>query len=320
MSNYDVFNGDADGIGALLQLRLADPRESQLITGVKRDIKLLERVPPKSGVEVTALDISLAENVDALKLLLDADAKVRYFDHHHAGTIPNHPALETHIDTAPDVCTGLLVDRFLNGSQRIWAVVATFGDNLAASARRAAQPLRLAQTQIEQLRDLGEAMNYNAYGETVEDLFFHPADLYARLYARRDPFAFIAEDDAYPILRDGFANDMAQAKRVAPEVEKPTCALYILPDAKWSRRVSGAFSNFLVGEFPERAHAVLTQKSGGGFVVSVRAPRSNPKGAHVLCRRFATGGGREAAAGIQLLPRDGLEDFSREFCEFYRNK
>lgn len=32
--NYDIFNGDADGIIALLQLRLADPIDSQLITGV----------------------------------------------------------------------------------------------------------------------------------------------------------------------------------------------------------------------------------------------------------------------------------------------
>ncbi len=30
--NYDIFNGDADGIIALLQLRLADPIDSQLIT------------------------------------------------------------------------------------------------------------------------------------------------------------------------------------------------------------------------------------------------------------------------------------------------
>lgn len=42
--HYDVFNGDADGIIALLQLRLSEPKESALITGVKRDIKLLSQV------------------------------------------------------------------------------------------------------------------------------------------------------------------------------------------------------------------------------------------------------------------------------------
>ncbi|MEJ2533090.1 MAG: DHH family phosphoesterase, partial [Halioglobus sp.] len=41
--NFDVFNGDADGICALLQLRKAQPLESTLVTGVKRDINLLSR-------------------------------------------------------------------------------------------------------------------------------------------------------------------------------------------------------------------------------------------------------------------------------------
>ena len=56
---WDVFNGDADGICALLQLRLAEPRNSQLITGIKRDIALLDRVDAQSGDQVTVLDISL---------------------------------------------------------------------------------------------------------------------------------------------------------------------------------------------------------------------------------------------------------------------
>jgi len=56
--HYDVFNGDADGIIALLQLRLAEPKSSTLITGVKRDIQLLDKVPAQAGDSVTALDIS----------------------------------------------------------------------------------------------------------------------------------------------------------------------------------------------------------------------------------------------------------------------
>ena len=42
--HFDVFNGDADGIIALTQLRLAEPKDSQLITGIKRDIALLSQV------------------------------------------------------------------------------------------------------------------------------------------------------------------------------------------------------------------------------------------------------------------------------------
>ena len=57
MRNVDVFNGDADGLCALHQLRLADPQPSELVTGVKRDIKLLDRVQAIAGDRVTVLDI-----------------------------------------------------------------------------------------------------------------------------------------------------------------------------------------------------------------------------------------------------------------------
>ena len=49
MQRIDVFNGDADGICALHQLRLAEPAESVLVTGPKRDIALVERVAAAPG-------------------------------------------------------------------------------------------------------------------------------------------------------------------------------------------------------------------------------------------------------------------------------
>ena len=63
MADYDLFNGDADGICALLQLRFAEPRENaELITGVKRDINLLKRVDAKAGDRITVLDVSMDKN------------------------------------------------------------------------------------------------------------------------------------------------------------------------------------------------------------------------------------------------------------------
>jgi len=55
----DVFNGDADGICALVQLRLAKPAQTKLVTGVKRDIQLLKQVEVQVDDVVTILDISL---------------------------------------------------------------------------------------------------------------------------------------------------------------------------------------------------------------------------------------------------------------------
>ena len=102
MTRYDVFNGDADGICALQQLHLAEPRESRLVTGVKRDIALLDRVHADAGDQVTVLDISLDKNRAALARLLEGGVSVSYFDHHYPGEIPVHPGLDAHIDTTAD--------------------------------------------------------------------------------------------------------------------------------------------------------------------------------------------------------------------------
>jgi hypothetical protein len=312
MTHYDVFNGDADGICALHQLRLAYPVDSQLITGVKRDITLLERVVAKPGDKITVLDISLDKNRAALLALLEKGARVVYFDHHFPGDIPAHPGFEVHIDRAPDVCTSLLVDRFLQGRYRIWAVVGAFGDNLHAAARRAAEPLQLSADQLDALQSLGVCLNYNGYGETLADLHFPPDELYRLLHCHADPFAFIAGEPAFHQLQQGYAEDMAKAEELQPEMATEACALYILPDAPWSRRVSGSLGNRLAQSWPNRAHAILTRRSAG-YTVSVRAPLAAPTGADELCRRFDSGGGRKAAAGINCLPEAKVEEFVAQF-------
>ena len=77
------------------------------------------------------------------------------------------------------------------------------------------------------------------------------------------------------------------------------------------------FGNQLAGESPAQAHAVLTAKLGGGYVVSVRAPLDNKAGADILCSQFDTGGGRKGAAGINHLPDAELGRFIASFFEIY---
>jgi hypothetical protein len=79
--------------------------------------------------------------------------------------------------------------------------------------------------------------------------------------------------------------------------------------------VSGVFGNNLASNFPHRAHAVLTVRSDGDYVVSVRAPLSSNSRADLLCSRFATGGGRKKAAGINRLPQSELSGFFQAFDE-----
>jgi single-stranded DNA-specific DHH superfamily exonuclease len=92
-------------------------------------------------------------------------------------------------------------------------------------------------------------------------------------------------------------------------------AVFVLPDAAWARRVSGVYANDLASAHPQRAHALLTRAPGGHYVVSVRAPLSNKSGADELCKRFETGGGRKAAAGINVLPEDRIPDFVAAFFD-----
>jgi hypothetical protein len=309
MTHFDIFNGDADGIGALLQLRLAAPIDAVLVTGAKRDVALLNRVAGESGDSATVLDISLAVNRAALLRLLDRGVAIQYFDHHYAGEIPVHPALEAHIDPDASVCTGILVDRHLGGRHRVWAVVAAFGDNLAAAARGLASSLALPAHEVAALRDLGDCLTYNAYGVDVDDAIVPPAELFRTLLRQADPFRFMAGDAAFAAIDEARRRDLALARQTRPAHTLARARVYVLPDAAWAGRVRGLFGNELANAEPGLAHAVLTANPGGGFAVSVRAPLANPAGADALCRRFAGGGGRAAAAGIDDLPQERFHEF-----------
>jgi len=309
---YDIFNGDADGLCALRQLRLHEPLAAELVTGAKREIALVGRVHAQAGDRLTVLDVSLHDNRDALLAALEAGATCLYFDHHFPGPALVHPGLQAHISYTPEVCTSLLVDAWLGGRFRAWAVAAAFGDNLPRQALEAAKPLQLTAAQLDTLRSLGECLNYNAYGDSVDDLHFHPAALYRRLASFDDPLEFAAHDPAFEELRTAYRSDLGRAAEADPLLATATHLLTLLPDASWSRRVNGPWANYLATANPERAHAVLVQK-GDGFTVSVRAPQARPQGADVLCRGFTTGGGRPAAAGITLLPARDLERFIAAF-------
>jgi hypothetical protein len=309
MARFDVFNGDADGLCALHQLRLAEPAAATLVTGPKRDIALVERAGAAAGDEVTVLDVSLDRNRDALTRLLDRGARVRWFDHHFAGDIPRHAAFEPHIDTSADVCTSIIVDRHLGGAFRAWAVVAAFGDNLGDPAEALAASLGLDGPRIERLRALGENLNYNAYGETDADLQIAPDELYALMRPYADPFEFMAQEPIAARLDAGRRTDLALAASVPPHRASKFSAVYVLPDAPWSRRVIGAFANRLAAADPTRAYAVAAPNSQGGFTVSLRAPREARHSADALARQYPTGGGRAGAAGIDHLPSAALEAF-----------
>ncbi len=328
MTRTYVFNGDADGLCALQQLRLADRsggaraavEKETLVTGVKRDIALLGRVTASPGDACTVLDISLDVNRVALMSLLDAGASVRYFDHHFTGEIPRHPNFEPYLDLSPTVCTSLLVDRYLAGRFRSWAIVGAFGDSLMAEGQALAEAAGLAPAATERLRELGVVMNYNAYGETIADLHVAPEELAKEIRPYADPLEFATASPTFRLLSDGYAADMDLARRLNPLCKVGAAVLFMLPDAAWARRASGSLANDLAKANAGNAVAIVSPKTEGGFLVSVRVPSESPTSAQTFCSRFPTGGGRRTAAGINHLPGESLEAFTEAFVEAFEQQ
>jgi len=313
MSRYFAFNGDADGLCALQQLRLADPGAAILVTGVKRDVKLLRRVEAGDGDDVTVLDISLDQNRADLLRLLDAGASVRYFDHHHAGPLPRHPRFDVHIEEGADVCTSVLVDRYLGGRYRAWAIVAAFGDGLPALGDAMVRSAGLDQQTTATLERLGVNLNYNAYGTAISDLHFDPEVLAQEMLPFRDPVDFVRRSRAYEQLSAWYEEDMRKAQALEPTWTVPGATIVVLPDESWARRAIGVLANDLAQAQPDSAIAILSPKTEGGFTVSVRVPARSAVGADEFCRAFDTGGGRKLAAGINHLPEADVDAFAARF-------
>lgn len=308
MAFFDVFNGDADGICSLIQLRQVEPLKTTLVTGVKRDINLLSRVEAGAGDVVTALDISLDKNRDDAERLLKAGARIFYCDHHHPGEIPVHDRLHALINTSPEVSTSALINGYLKGQRAGWSVVGCYGDNLDNTAHKIATTLS-SNVDLSLLKQLGVLINYNGYGAQVSDLHFAPDTLFERLLPHQDPMACLLEDPhLINTLKAAYDDDMARAEQAPRLINDEAMAVIEFPDAPWARRVSGVYGNALANRAPDTAHAVLTVIPEG-YLVSVRAPLNVRSGADVVCRQFPTGGGRAAAAGINTLPEESLASF-----------
>lgn len=314
--HFDIFNGDADGICALIQLRLHRPQQSILITGVKRDIQLLNKLTVSKDDQLVVLDISLEKNQSQMRNFLSLGAHIFYIDHHQSVEI-HHPHLNTLIDTDPNICTSLLVNRYLEGKYPLWAIVGAFGDNLQHAAEKMATSL-LSSAKVQQLNKLGMYINYNSYGESISDLNFEPERLYREMTFYQSPFEFIVEKKfIYSQLECGYHDDLNKEKNIKSIFEGKFVKVFMLPDTAWARRVSGVFGNYLVNKYSNAAIAILSHRQDKDYQVSIRAPLTNKAGADIFCAQFSTGGGRKAAAGINHLPEDKVTLFIQQLEAFY---
>ena len=116
---------------------------------------------------------------------------------------------------------------------------------------------------MARLQELGVAVNYNAYGETIADLHVPPLDLAGEMLAFADPLDFATGSAAFRRLADGYRQDMELARRLEPTRRAAGAILFVLPDQAWARRASGTLANDLAKAHAGSAVAIVSPKSIG---------------------------------------------------------
>ena len=116
----------------------------------------------------------------------------------HSITYPN---ITYHINTEPNISTGLIVNSHVKGKNCLWSIATAFGDNHMELATNMAKSEGLDDEQILLLKQIGLTVNYNSYGQTVVDLFYSPEEIAkAVLFLASDDASFITATD---LLVDG---------------------------------------------------------------------------------------------------------------------
>ncbi len=279
-----AYNGDADGICSMVQWGLVYGIEGHRVTGVKRDIELLERVNPNPDDEIIVMDISLVRNHARAVELSSQGFDITWFDHHLAGEPID--GITTNVDTSANVCTARIVEKFL-GVESDWAQVALHGDGLSVHSNK------------PEFKELGELLNYNGYGADLSDLHFHPDDLLLLCLQAKTPQNFM-KTQAFMTLKNGFESDLSNAKNI--ELNN---GYYLLPNEAWARRVVGVMAH-RINESGDGPHVIAIDK-GETLQVSIRGT----EGIGELCKMFG-GGGRATAGGIDALPKSEITALMKE--------
>ena len=311
---YDFFNGDADGMISTHVYRTFIPKDSIKFTGVKRDIKLLRHATTITDSMLTVFDISLKSNDDYVERALQHNNHIRWFDHHDLGDIDFGKRLQTNIDTDPNCCTAIIIDRYTDGLYRPWTIAAAFGDNLHQQAEE--MNPNMSKERMDTLRIIGETLNYSGYGNSEDDLVCHPMETYKDMSQYRNPFNYFRRSRLFHAIREQMLADEEQLSRSEVMFDEEFGTVVRLPGGLASARYSGIYSNSLAMSEPDKAFAIITT-SGEDFKVSIRAPINRPTGAVTVANQFPTGGGREKAAGINVLPVDKIHEFYSKFKEVF---
>lgn len=125
-----VPNGGADHFRGAPQRWRAACAGDRLVTAVKRDIRLLDRVDARAGDSVSVGDVALGGNRESFAALRAAGVRLASPDHHFAENILTSPMRAEHVKTVAETSGGMIFSADLGGLFRPWAVAGAHGDDL----------------------------------------------------------------------------------------------------------------------------------------------------------------------------------------------
>jgi hypothetical protein len=266
MTRYYVFNGDADGLCALQQLRLVEPGDATLVTGVKRDIGLLERVNAAGADAITVLDISLDRNRRLGCCAL--------FRPSYAGEVPEHPHFEPHIEEISGSVphTGRSPSTDASRGDR-----SAFGDGLP----RVGAAMASAIDSIIHGGDIGEQSISTIMPGRTSPISHSPRRTANQMVPFEDPpisFGSRRRSHGWPQ-----ATGWCAGKCTAACAAGARATIVVLQDEPWARRVIGVLANELA-RLPRQRHCRTLAKARGGFVVGCARRRPARSARRVLSR------------------------------------
>ena len=314
---YDLFNGDADGIISVHQYRMFKPKKTNLVSGIKRDVTLLRHCDSIKNTKINVFDISVLSNEEYIDSILKKNNKIIWYDHHETGGRVSADNIKISVDTDPNTCTNIIVDKTLGGIYRPWTICGAFGDNLHDKANEL--NISFNEEQMKIFQEVGETLNYNGYGLKIEDLNAHPKDVLLDLMNYESPFEYHSKSELFNKIKNQMKLDREKLESSEVLYRSHAGEVLLLPPGQEATRYSGIFSNKKSTDNPDLAFAIITHGNNNTYRVSIRSPQNNPFGASELALRFPSGGGREKAAGINELKKVDLKKFIYNFCQVYAN-
>ena len=126
-----------------------------------------------------------------------------------------------------------------------------------------------------ELKEIGETLNYNGYGNEESDLTVHPKDVYLDIQKYRS-FQYKKMSEIYNKINTQMKLDEAELNSSEILHTSETGKIILLPDTKASIRYS-IYSNKQTTDNPSKAFAILTNINEDAYRISIRSPKSNHK-------------------------------------------